>query len=133
MNAVTRKRLNCSLSAITINNNNMARLTYEQRVQCCTLYTIAGWSYDRISLRLVIPRSTVRLAARFRSTRDAELTVKTAVFDLAKTSISFVAARPCPPAMMQAKIKICMISFSESFKKSAIRENILLIQVDLDC
>lgn len=40
----------------------MARLTYEQRVQCRTLYQIAGWSYDAISQRLAIPRSTVRLA-----------------------------------------------------------------------
>ena len=40
----------------------MTRLTYEQRVQCRTLYQIAGWSYNAISQRLVIPRSTVRLA-----------------------------------------------------------------------
>ena len=42
--------------------NNMTRLTYEQRVQCRTLYQIAGWSYDAISQRLTIPQSTVRLA-----------------------------------------------------------------------
>ncbi|KYG39928.1 hypothetical protein M433DRAFT_28364 [Acidomyces richmondensis BFW] len=40
----------------------MTRLTYEQRIQCRTLYQIANWSYDAISQRLSIPRSTVRLA-----------------------------------------------------------------------
>ena len=40
----------------------MSRLTYTQRVQCQTLYQIAGWSYNQISERLAIPRSTVRLA-----------------------------------------------------------------------
>ena len=41
----------------------MARLTYEQRVQVRTLYSIANWSYERISTRLSISRSTVRLGA----------------------------------------------------------------------